>query len=292
MKTLGFIGLGNIGGAMSQNLLARGFDVIGFDLVKNEQFIAAGGRFADSIQQVGSEATVILQSLPTSNAVSNSVDALSGVARQGQVLIDISSYELTEKLANAERLAEAGMTLLDCEISGLPFMVANRSAVVFQSGDKQVIDAMSDVFAAMTDHRFYLGDFGAATKMKLFANAMVAIHNGVAAEVLNLAALSGIDPNLLLQVLPKSAAGSSTFANKAPIMISREFDNGAGPFSHMFHYLARVSELAAEVGANTPILNTTRQLYQTAEHEERGNQDIAALIEIIEAENQNTGNGS
>ena len=174
--------------------------------------------------------------------------------------------------------------MLDCEISGLPFMVADRTATIFQSGDQATLVSVQEVFEAMTNKRVNLGEFGAATKMKLLANMMVAIHNSVAGEVLNLARKAGIDPDEAIGALSKSAAGSVTFSNKAPLMVSGEFESGAGPFRHMFSYLRRVSALAKDVGASTPLLDTVHRYYETAEAEGRADQDIAAIIDMLEAE--------
>ena len=283
-KVVGFIGLGNIGGPMSLNLLKSGFEVIGFDLVEKRDFVSAGGRQVRTVQQVGGQADVIIQSLPSVEALENTVDALLEVARSGQVIIEISSYPPEDKKCQALRLARRSVTMLDCEISGLPAMVANRSAVIFQSGDRMTVDSVSGVFAAMTDTRIYLGEFGSATRMKLLANMMVAIHNSVAAEALHLASRVGIDSRDAIRALGPSAAGSVTFSMKAPVMISREFDAGVGPFRHMFGYLERISNLAGEAGASTPLLNLVRDYYRKAEAEERGDQDIAAIIEMLEAE--------
>ena len=286
MKTIGFIGLGNIGTPMSQNLLRAGFDVIGFDLVENSAFVEAGGRFAQSVQDVARQAQVVIQSLPTVAALESTVSGLLEAAQEGLIVIDISSYPVDSKKQAAERLAEQGGTMLDCEISGLPFMVANRTAVIFQAGDKATVNRLQDIFEAMADRCFYLGEFGSATKMKLLANMMVAIHNSVAGEVLNLAARIGVDPETVIKVLGPSAGGSVTFSNKAPIMISRDFEGGAGPFRHMVHYLDRASEMAKQAGAATPLLDKTRECYQLADKQNRGDQDIAAVIEILEAASQ------
>ena len=163
-------------------------------------------------------------------------------------------------------------------------MVADRTATIFQSGDQATIESVQVVFEAMTNKRVNLGEFGAATKMKLLANMMVAIHNSVAGEVLNLARKAGIDPDEAIGALSKSAAGSVTFSNKAPVMLSGKFESGAGPFRHMFSYLRRISALAKEVGASTPLLDTVHRYYETAEAEGRADQDIAAIIEMLEAE--------
>jgi putative dehydrogenase len=282
MKKVGVVGLGNIGSKAAVNLLEAGFDVVGFDLVRNEPFIEKGGEWAESVQDLAQSVDVLVHSLPTAAVLINTVDQILEVAREGQVVIEISSYPLQEKQAQAQRLAEKGVTMLDCEISGLPVMVANRTAVIFQSGDRDVVDSVADIFSGLTEKYFYLGEFGTATKMKLLANAMVCVHNMVGAEILNLASRAGMDTNLVFNTLKNSAAGSATFANKAPIMLSRDFEVGAGPFGHMFHYLARVGELAEECGANTPLISEAKKYYQKAEAEQRHNQDIAALIEILE----------
>ena len=99
-KVVGFIGLGNIGGPMSLNLLKSGFEVIGYDLVEKRDFVSAGGRQVRTVQQVGGEADVVIQSLPSVEALENTVDALLEVARSGQVIIE--SARLTGASAAGE----------------------------------------------------------------------------------------------------------------------------------------------------------------------------------------------
>ena len=283
-KIIGSIGLGNIGEPMAINLIQSGYSVIGFDVIEKPKFVSAGGLQAKTIEELSKQTDLIVQSLPTVQALETTVDELIEFGRSGQIIIELSSYPLKNKKFQASRLAEHGITMLDCEISGLPYMVKDRSATIFQSGDQATIESTQVVFEAMTNKRINLGKFGAATKMKLLANMMVAIHNSVAGEVLNLAQKADIDLDEAIEALSKSAAGSVTFSNKAPIMITREFESGAGPFRHMFNYLRRVSGLAKDVGASTPLLDTIHQYYEKAEAEGRADQDIAAIIEILEEE--------
>ena len=269
---------------MALNLIQSGYSVIGFDVVEKPAFVAAGGFQAKTVSEVSEKTDVLVQSLPTVQALEKTVDDLIKFGRSGQIIIEISSYPLKDKKLQASRLAEQGITMLDCEISGLPFMIADRTATIFQSGDQATIEFVQDIFKAMTNKQVNLGEFGAATKMKLLANMMVAIHNSVAGEVLNLARKADIDPDEAIRALSKSAAGSVTFSNKAPVMVSGKFESGAGPFRHMFSYLRRVSALAKDVGASTPLLDTVHRYYEAAEAEGRADQDIAAIIEMLEAE--------
>ena len=202
-KTIGSIGLGNIGEPMALNLIQSGYSVIGFDVVEKPAFVAAGGVQAKTFSEVSEKTDVIVQSLPTVQALEKTVAGLMEFGRSGQIIIEISSYPLKDKKLQASRLAEHDITMLDCEISGLPFMVADRTATIFQSGDQATLESAQEVFEAMTNKRVNLGEFGAATKMKLLANMMVAIHNSVAGEVLNLARKADIDPNEAIGVLSK-----------------------------------------------------------------------------------------
>ena len=284
MKKVGFIGLGNMGRPMTRNLLSAGFEVVGYDIKTDPDLIAPPGRLASSVHELGEECDTIIQSVPTVEAVVSTVDALVEVAHENQVLIDISSYPLPDKIEQAGRLADKGVAMLDCEISGLPFMVANGTAVIYQSGDKAIVDDKADVFDSTGCKSLYLGDFGVATKMKLLANGMVAIHTVVAAEILNLASRLDIDLNMVVQAIGPSAGSSVTFNNKAPLMIARDFDNGAGPFRHMFKFLQRFDAMAREAGASTPVLDEAKRLFEVAQEQGRGDQDVAAAIEIVESE--------
>ncbi|WP_394846890.1 NAD(P)-dependent oxidoreductase [Pendulispora brunnea] len=280
---LGFIGLGNVGEPMAANLLAQGFEVLGYDIRANPAFVARGGRPMTKAAHV-SAASVIIQSLPTLAALENTIDALLPVLRPGQVIIDISSYPLSNKRAEAERVAARGAIMLDCEVSGLPHQVAERKAVIFKSGEAAVIDELRPIFDAMAEQHFYVGEFGAATKMKLIANTMVCVHNLMTAEALNLGVHAGLDPQRMIEVLAPSAAASATFVNKAPLMVSRSFRPGRGPFRHMFGHLARARELADECGATTPLLRATSDVYRRAQSTGRDDDDIAAIIEVLETE--------
>lgn len=283
MTSVGFVGLGNVGLPAALNLQRGGFTVHGYDVTPRPDLVEAGGKLTTLTEIAASD--LILFSLPSVGALTASVDALLPHLRPGQVIAELSSYPLSDKRAQAERIAATGAVMLDCEVSGLPFMVANRTAVIFVSGDRTAADRCTPAFDTFSASHFYLGDFGAASKMKLIANYMVCAHNLIGAEALNLGRAAGLDPAQMVEVLKPSAAGSTTFANKAGLMLSREFVPGRGPFRHMFGYLDRALELAEASGAGgaTPVLERVREIYDIARCEDRHDQDIAAIIEVVEA---------
>lgn len=285
MLRVGLAGLGNVGAPLAGNLLAAGLPLRGLARTARPELEAAGMRPARSVEDLAETSEVILTALPGEAALEALVAGL--VRRPGTVRIvaDMSSYDLAAKSRNAARLADAGITHLDCEISGLPPMIRKRQAVIFKSGDAGAVAALQPVFDALAQRHFMLGDFGAATKMKLIANLMVCVHNLMAAEALNLGERAGLSKAAMIEVLADSAAGSSTFRFKAPLMAARRFDAGAGPFGYMFGYLDRVARLAEDAGAASVLMQAARGLYDRAEAEGRHAQDIAAILEIVEASN-------
>jgi L-threonate 2-dehydrogenase len=282
MTDIGFIGLGNVGLPAAINLLRAGFSVRGYDVQPNAHFEAAGGQSVAQCRDVAS-APVIVQSLPSVSALASSVDALTIEPHVGQVVIELSSYPIEAKQAQADRLAEHGIEMLDCEISGLAHQIASRTGVIFKSGNAATVDSVTAVFDAIAERHYYLGPFGAASKMKLIANTMVCVHNLMAAEALALGKRIGLDPEQMLEVLGNSAAGSMTFRNKGPLMVSRDFLNGSGPFRHMFGYLSRTRDVANDANSATPLLDAVSKVFAIAEAEGRHDQDIAAIIEVVEA---------
>ena len=102
-KTIGSIGLGNIGEPMALNLIQSGYSVIGFDVVEKPGFVAAGGFQAKTVAEVSKQTDLIVQSLPTVQALETTVDELIEFGRSGQVIIEISSYPLKNKKLQASR---------------------------------------------------------------------------------------------------------------------------------------------------------------------------------------------
>lgn len=282
--SIGIAGLGNVGAPLSVNLLRAGLAVAGYDVKPCQAFVEAGGTPVDLVQL--RQAGIVLLSLPSGRIAREVVDALLAGPRATHTVIDLSSYALGEKRGQAQHLATHGIEMLDCEVSGLPAQVAERRAVIFKSGPAASVERLTPVFDAIAQQHFHVGDFGAATQLKLIANTMVCVHNLMAAEALNLGRRAGLDPALVAQVIAPSAAGSTTFTNKVPLMLSRDYSAGRGPFRHMFGYLARTQAMAAETGAATPLLAAAQAVYAQAEREGMHDLDIAGVLQVLERQSR------
>ncbi|NIW23382.1 MAG: NAD(P)-binding domain-containing protein, partial [Gammaproteobacteria bacterium] len=195
---VGVIGLGIMGGSIARNLVAAGQQVCGYDPDPDRQREAAanGVEVLDSAAAVAACSSIVLTSLPSIAALQSVTEELSSLASSdgdGLIVAELSTLPIEEKLASRDRLAEHGIVLLDCPLSGTGAQAAVGDLVVYASGDEASCKACEKVFLGFGRACPYLGDFGNGTKMKFVANLLVAVNNVATAEAMLLGVRSGLD---------------------------------------------------------------------------------------------------
>jgi putative dehydrogenase len=195
-NNVGIIGLGIMGSAMSANLVKAGFEVLGYDPVaaRRTALKRAGGRTARSGRDLAARMPVIITSLPSADALASVSAEIAAARRRGQIVIETSTLPLEVKDAARKRLAAAGVTLLDCPLSGTGAQARVRDLVVLASGDRAAYKKCVPVFEGFARAHFHIGRFGDGSKMKFIANHLVAIHNVAAAEAMVLGIRPGSIP--------------------------------------------------------------------------------------------------
>lgn len=288
-REIGFIGLGRMGLPMAVSLINAGYTVNGFDPRTMDRFVAAGGKPAGSPREAASGQEFIISCLPGSADILRNVlsgpGGLLSALDAGAILIETSTHPVDAKRWAAERLAECGAVLLECEITGVPTMVAARQCVFFISGGSPAaFQRCLPVFDAITTtQKRYLGPLGTATKMKLVNNLLTCVHVAVAAETLALGIKAGLDPEAMLALFGAGAGSSLMFTQRGPLMAARKFDESDGHFDSLAKLPPAIQALADDTRAATPMLDAAARLFALALDQGRGPQDVAAMIEVIES---------
>jgi 3-hydroxyisobutyrate dehydrogenase-like beta-hydroxyacid dehydrogenase len=289
MTTVGMIGLGIMGSALTSNLIEDGFDVIGFDIDDGavEALAARGGGVARSPADLAAGCDVVLIAIATLGVLADIVGGPDGViagASPGTPVADLGTLPLEEKLAAREVCAAAGIPFLDCAMSGTGAQAADRDLVFMASGDHDAIERIRPVLGRLGTAVHDVGDFGNATKMKLVANLLVAVHNAAAAEALLLAEKAGIDPHRAIEVLAEGAGGSRMLGVRGPMIADRSYHEAPTARVSMFMKdLGLIEDLARRVGAPTPLLDVTHRLYEETAALGYTASDAAAVHAAIEA---------
>jgi putative dehydrogenase len=282
-KTVGMVGLGIMGSAISRNLAERGWRVIGFDTdaARRNEAAKAGVIVAADAAQVARDAPVILTSLPSPAAVMDVAGIIAKSAPSPRIVVELSTLTIADKLRFEAILSKAGHVGLDCPLSGTGAQAVVRDLVVYASGDSKAIAECTALFADFAKQSADLGAFGNGSKMKFVANHLVAIHNVASAEAMVLAERAGLDPQMVVDLVSPGAGGSRMFQLRAPMMVKRAYEPATMKVSIWKKDMAIIAEFAEQVGCATPMFTLTQPVYTEAMAMGLGDQDTASVFEVL-----------
>jgi putative dehydrogenase len=282
-RTVGMIGLGIMGGAISRNLVERGWRVIGFDTdaARCAELALANVTIADDAGRVARDAPIIMTSLPNPAAVENVAQAIANSGQPPRIVIELSTLTIADKLRFESILKKAGHIALDCPLSGTGAQAKMRDLVVYASGDSDAITRCAGLFVDFAKQSADLGAFGNGSRMKFVANHLVAIHNVATAEAMILAERAGLDPKMVVDLVGPGAGGSRMFQMRAPMMVEGIYEPATMKVSTWKKDMAIIAEFAEDIGCKTPLFALTQPVYTEAMAMGLGDQDTAAVFEVL-----------
>jgi 3-hydroxyisobutyrate dehydrogenase len=286
MKTIGLVGVGKIGLPIADNLIKSGHRVVGFRRSSLAEFEKIGGVPARSAADVGAQADIVFSCLPSTDALDDVVQGPRGLvhsARPGQIVVELGSHPVSDKKRQIALLAEKGATFIDGEVSGSPSMVAARKAVIYLAGDPAACKTAEQAVTGFADTCLYFGEFGAASRVKLVNNLLVAINIAATAEAVALGLKAGVDVPLMIKAIANGSGGSTQFAMRAPLMAERRFLPVQGTAGNVRHYFGLIADFADSVGVATPLLDCVAPLYESFTEMGLDDKDVAAMIDVIGA---------
>jgi len=285
MATIGFVGVGKIGLPISQNLINSGHRVVGFRRSSLAEFEKIGGVPAKSAADVGAQADVVLSCLPSTEALDDVVHGPRGLvhsARPGQIVVELGSHPVSDKKRQIAPLAQKGTVFIDGEVSGTPGMVSQRKGVIYLAGDAAACKAIEPVVAGFADSCLYFGEFGAASRVKLVNNLLVAVNIAATAEAMALGLKAGVDVPLMIKAIATGSGGSTQFGIRAPWMAERRFQPVQGAVPGLQHYFGMIGDFADAVGVATPVLDAVVPLYQRFIDMGFGEDyDVARMVDVL-----------
>jgi putative dehydrogenase len=281
----GIIGIGIMGSAIARNVIAAGLPVVGFDIASERlgELAAMGGEAARSAAEVVKGADVILTSLPSVAALDETAAAIAGHAAKGTVVAELSTLPIAVKERHRAALANAGVTLLDCPLSGTGAQAVTRDLVVYASGDRAAVERCGGVFAGFARLTHYLGAFGNGSRMKFVANLLVAIHNVATAEAMVLGMKAGLAPEDIVKVIASGAGNSRVFELRAPLMARGEYQPATMKIDIWQKDMAVIGEFAKSLGVALPLFSASVPVYNGAVGMGLGGDDTAAVCAVLEA---------
>ena len=286
---VGVLGLGIMGSAMAGNLIKAGFTVWGADPVAaaRARHRAAGGQLCRDAAELARSVDVIVCSLPSAAALHDCAreiaagGATGDAGAHGLVIAETSTLDIEDKRAARDVLARAGITLLDCPLSGTGAQAARKDLTVYASGPARAIRRMQPVFEGFSREQFNLGAFGNGMKMKLMANLLVAIHNVSTAEALLLGQRWGIRPTEAVKVLAGGAGGSRMLQVRGPLMEGEGWKDPTMKIAVWQKDMKLIGDALRANGVPAPLFAATVPVYDAAMGLGHAMHDTAAVFDVL-----------
>lgn len=276
---IGLIGVGLLGTALAERMLAANLGVFAFDLdpARRQPLEQLGGRFAADAQEVGGGCQTIVLCLPDSAIVARAIDGLADSLRAGALLIDATTGDPAATAALAARLQQREIDYVDATIAGSSEQARRGEAVVIVGGESAAVAKAEAVLQSWSDHRFHVGPPGSGARLKLVVNLVLGLNRAVLAEGLSLAIACGIDAAQALEVLKATPAYSAAMDSKGPKMVAGDFTPVARLAQHLKD-VRLIRGLAMEHAASTPLSDVHEQLLLKAVELGLGDADNSAII--------------
>ncbi|MDJ0389518.1 NAD(P)-dependent oxidoreductase [Roseomonas sp. E05] len=269
IRSVGVIGLGNMGLGMAASLARAGFTVSGHDISAARRLPAeaAGIRFIPDLPALLRAADALVFSLPYARDVEAVVVCAGGLLERRDrkvVVVDTSTSDPTTSRRLAQRLAEAGHALLDAPVSGGPSGAAAGSLTMMIGGAEADLEAARPVLEALAAKVVHVGPSGAGNIAKLVNNLLVAAHLITAGEAMRLSEAAGLPAEAALKVV-NAATGRSAVSE---VMLPRwvlpgSFDSGFSA-GLMRKDIRLAAALAAELGLDLPLAAQVERLWREA----------------------------
>ncbi len=285
-STVGFIGLGRMGGGMARHLLKRVGQLFVHD--QNEAAMEAladlGATACGSARDVAARSRLIFLCLPSSPQVRDVLFGPGGIESEGttgSTVVDTSTLDRTDALAIAEKAAGLGVTYWDCPISGMPFRADDGTLTVMFGGADDAFASVKPYLESFGETVIHCGALGSGQAMKAFNNIIYNVNIAALCEVLPLTVAMGLKPEEVARTVTTASARSFASDYFVPRMLDRRFDTDFA-LQDAYKDILNVKSMVGEAGANLPVVEAMIATYEAAIAAGYGAEPKSAMLKVYE----------
>ena len=288
MQRIGVVGLGLMGSAIVQRLLAAGFEVTGYDVDadKRARLAQSNAAPADSLAALSEQCTTIMLAVFNTDQVeaviegSDGLLSLRGPAKSRPAFIGTSTCD-PDRIAQLAARIESRADYIEMPVSGTSAQLAAGEGVGLVGGTRSAVEAATPVLQAICPNRQYLGAVGNGGKAKLAVNLVLGLNRGAIAEGLVFAEKMGLEPVAFLKVLRNSAAYSHVMDTKGALMARREFQKPVSRVDQSYKDFSLMLEYSAALGQQLPFAQVYAELLHDCIEQGESQWDNAAILAAI-----------
>jgi 3-hydroxyisobutyrate dehydrogenase-like beta-hydroxyacid dehydrogenase len=286
MTTIGYIGLGRMGGGMALNLAKSVSPVYVFDPISEamKPLLDAGAIACDSAADIAKKCDLIFMCLPFAPEVRAVMFGPGGIhnARRNELtIVDSTTLDRTDAIAICKEAEEVGITYWDCPISGMPFRAHDGTLTMMFGGSAEGFAFAKPYLDDMGEHIIHAGPVGCGQAMKALNNIVYDINIAAISEVIPLALAVGLDADLVAELM--TTGSSKSFASEyfVPRMMDRAFHTDFA-MEDAYKDIINVQRMRDETGASIPVVDAMVKSYQSTMDAGFGREPKSAMIKVYE----------
>lgn len=295
MTTIGFIGVGNMGGPMACNLVKAGNTLRAFDLsdAALKPVVAAGASAAKSVEAAVDGADVVITMLPAGSHVRKVYLEDGGIlqrAKKGALLIDSSTIDIDSARAVHDAAEKSGFAFIDAPVSGGVGGAEAGTLTFMCGGSEDAFAAAQPILEKMGKKIVLAGDAGAGQAAKVCNNMLLAVSMIGACEAFALGEKLGLDPQKLFDIVSTSSGQCWSVNTYCPVPgpvptspANRDYTGGFAT-ALMLKDLKLAQTAAQSAGAATPLGAEAAQLYALFAAKGHAGVDFSGIIKMLRGE--------
>ncbi len=287
MATVGFVGLGVMGGAVTKRLLEAGHTVHGYNRTREKaQWLVEQGMHLESTPREVAEHSEIVFSMVTNtkalDAVTRGPDGILAGLSAGKVYVDMTTGSPANSRALAADIEELGARMLDAPISGAPTTVEQGKASIMVGGDPNAYAQAEPVLLDISPVVRRIGDNGQALLMKIAINLSLHVQMTAYCEGLLIAEKGGIDREVAVEAMLSSVIASPMIKYRGPFVLEQP-DDAWFDCNMMQKDMLLALEAGRELDVPMPTTAVANELLTAARGMGLDHYDFAVVYDVLAA---------
>lgn len=290
MMSVGWIGLGAMGGPMAACAARAGHEVLGFDIDPSRAAALAGDgvKAAATAADAAAAADVLALMVATPEQVESALYGEAGCAaslRRGASVVVMATVGPVAVRDWAGRLARAGVDLVDAPVSGGVARAASGDLLIMVGGPERSVERVRALLDALARTAAVVGpEVGDGQKVKLVNQLLCGVHIAAAAEALALAEALGLDARACWEVVRGGAAASFMLDDRGARMVDGDFEDPKSALDIFVKDMGLVTDAARQADYPAPLAAAAEQLFAAGRRAGLGRLDDSSVIEVLRRE--------
>ncbi len=287
---IGLIGTGMLGNAVGLHLLQSGFQLTAFNRKKEKtnELKKNGAQIVSTPKEVAENSDIVITVIKNASAVKQVSFEKDGIIygnHKDLIVCDMSTINPLESKIIAKKFLEHNISMLDTPVMGGPNVAITGDLVMMVAGDKNTFEKCKELFDAIANRVFFLGENGTAHAVKLSMNLQIALLALAISEGITLARGANVDPKIFLEILNSTYFKTGMSENKAFKMIQDNFD-ATFTLENLKKDINTISETSKSFGLELPMIKKAEEIYENAVKEGFGNLDYTGILAYLKKLNE------